>query len=82
VFERALKDTNGRKTPIGIIPEKLDLEGLKIDPQDVKKLFEINIEEWEKSANELQGYFKQFGSSLPQGIEDELKGLSNRLQGR
>lgn len=80
IFERCSEGSNGRSTPIGIVPERLDLQGLNLSHDDVKELFAVDVEDWREEAEELGRYFQMFGSHLPKGITEELQGLKNRLQ--
>lgn len=81
MFERASGIDNAEKTPIGYIPKKnaLDVSGLSLSDQDLKRLFLVDKEAWKKEVAELQQYFSIFSTHLPQGIKEELKALSSRL---
>lgn len=76
IFERTDEKAQGEETPIGVIPKELDVEGLKVDMQE---LFAIDKHAFLKEAEELENYFFLFGKTLPQGIRDELDALKSRL---
>lgn len=76
IFERSQGKASAKKTPIGSIPEALDLEGLAVNP---KALFHIDKEAWLKEAEELETYFKLFGPTLPKQLANELANLRTRL---
>ena len=48
IIDRTQGKVGAQETPIGLIPhlKDLNLDGLKIPPQNMKRLFEINPEEW------------------------------------
>ncbi len=69
------------ETPIGFVPrpEDIDLEGLDMDVEDLKKILFIDKERWSKEAEEIEEYYKLFGDRLPKELADELAGLKSRL---
>lgn len=81
IFERVSGKGEATKTPIGYIPEEgaLDVTGLNIKPDHLKALFQIDKDLWQKEAEELEHYFKRFGSQLPLEIQHELQDLKQRL---
>ncbi len=81
IFERTAGVQNGIETPIGVLPASgaLDVTGLDISEEDLKTLFQVDRNEWEKEATGLQEYFKKFGERLPQGISNEVLALRQRL---
>ena len=70
IFERTSNRASAKKTPIGYLPEDLD-----VDP----RLLEINRDEWLKEADELSNYFKLFGDAMPGELLEELAALKSRL---
>jgi len=81
IFERTSNQAEGLETPIGVLPTPaaLDTSNLKISPETVRSLLDVNCEDWKKEAAELRDYFKLFGEKLPQGITKELEALESRL---
>jgi phosphoenolpyruvate carboxykinase (GTP) len=77
IFERVSGKGKAIETPIGYIPEELDLSGLS--SVDLKKLLEVDTKAWLEVAAELQIYFKLFGSRMPEGLLKELRDLKQRL---
>jgi len=69
------------KTPIGYIPKKgaLDVTGLDISDQHLKKLFELNSAEWSHEIEELKNYYTLFKDRLPEEISYELAELEKRI---
>jgi phosphoenolpyruvate carboxykinase (GTP) len=74
-FERIDHDTNAKKTSIGYIPERLDLEGLVLSPAVQQKLFTVDEALWKKESADVQAYMKHFGGKLPQPIQKEVEAL-------
>ncbi|NGX39923.1 MAG: Phosphoenolpyruvate carboxykinase [GTP] [Chlamydiae bacterium] len=81
IFERCSGKGKAKETPIGYVPEDLDLSGLDLSSDAMQELFEIDAESYLREVEELESYFFIFGKTLPQGIRDELDGLKNRLLG-
>ena len=68
-------------TPIGFVPkaEDIDLEGLDMTVEDLKKILYIDKQRWSAEADEIAEYYKMFGDKLPKELSDELAGLKARL---
>lgn len=81
VFERTQGLGNAVASPIGYLPkaDALDLADLGVSQDDLKELFAVNRDEWKHEAEELRSYFSLFKDHLPQGIKDEVDGLTSRL---
>lgn len=81
MFERMDHVDHATRTPIGFIPKKsaLDLQGLSIPEKEIEALFRVDPQAWMQEVQELREYFKKFGTHLPQGIQDELHELEERL---
>ncbi len=77
IFERTSNQAPAQKTPIGLLPETLDLTGLHVD---LKRLLEVNPAAWLKETEELSTYFKLFGDRMPKPLIDELNQLKERIQ--
>lgn len=83
IFERCDNESEGIHTPIGIVPthKALDLRGLSISADQLKALLHVDVEDWQKEAQEIEHYFKIFGKKLPHELTEILHTLKNRLQG-
>jgi phosphoenolpyruvate carboxykinase (GTP) len=79
VFERTSGQVDAKVTPIGYVPELLDLSGLSVDTE---ALFLIDEKKWLEEADEIEQYFKLFGSKMPPELLVELVALRNRLSRR
>ncbi len=70
------------ETPIGRLPAEgaLDVEGLGISPEDMKKIFTVNKEEGLAEVAEMREYYKKFGDRLPAELTAELDKIEARLK--
>ena len=77
--------TSGRagavETPAGRVPgaADLDLEGLALPDEDLQELLGIETAEWLQEADGLGDYFERFEGRVPARLQDQLKGLVERL---
>ncbi|MFH0795652.1 MAG: phosphoenolpyruvate carboxykinase (GTP) [Candidatus Omnitrophota bacterium] len=82
IIERVAGSSSGaRETPVGFVPnfQDLDLSGLTISETNLKKLLEVNPEEWQTELADAQNFLEQFGDRLPAEIRDELNKLKASL---
>ncbi|MFN4173972.1 MAG: phosphoenolpyruvate carboxykinase domain-containing protein, partial [Parachlamydiaceae bacterium] len=70
------KEDNGKKTAIGILPEKIDLTGLDID---INSILSVDKSEWKKEIENQENYFKIFDGYFPKELQAELQGIRERL---
>jgi phosphoenolpyruvate carboxykinase (GTP) len=82
IFERCDNKVHAADTPIGRLPEAADLDtaGLEIPAGDLAKLLSVDVEGWRSELPLIEKHFTQFGEHLPQGMRDEVKGLTARLE--
>lgn len=82
MFERTEGAENAVKTPIGYLPKEgaLDLSGLQVFSEDLRKLFSVNSQEWLEEVQEMRTYLSQFKDRLPEGIKQQLEQLESRLK--
>ncbi|RXM95281.1 Phosphoenolpyruvate carboxykinase [GTP], mitochondrial [Acipenser ruthenus] len=72
-----------RPSAVGYLPREgaLDLGGLS-EPVDTQALFHLPKAFWEKEAREIRAYLtEQVNVDLPAEIEEEMKGLEERVRG-
>jgi len=81
ILKRCEGTVDADDTAIGFVPkaEDIDLDGLDMDIEDLKKILFIDKERWSAEADEIAEYYKMFGDKLPQELKDELAGLKARL---
>lgn len=81
IVDRVKGRCGAKETPIGLLPniEDLDLEGLKLDEENFKRIIEFSKEGWDKEAKEIREFFKKFGERMPKEILDELERLEKSV---
>ncbi len=61
-------------------PQDLDMTGLKLPPQTLKKLLEINPKDWQPELKSIKEFFSQFGKTFPKELWQEYRDLRKRLK--
>ncbi len=85
VLKWILERTEGRgaaqETPIGYVPaaDALTLDGLNIARDRVAELLRVDAHDWTAELEEVDTYFKMFGSDLPKELREEESRLGERL---
>jgi len=56
---------------MGWVPQEgyLDLSGLNLSPEQVDEACRVDLDEWRKELDSVDGWFKGIGSKLPRGLE-------------
>ena len=70
------------ETPLGLMPAEgdLDLSGMSILPADLEELLRVDPDVWKAEYFDIEVFFDQFGSHLPDRLDAQLKGLRDRLR--
>jgi phosphoenolpyruvate carboxykinase (GTP) len=86
VLEWILERCNGQgeaiPSPIGYLPTPgaFDMTGLDIPESTMRKLVEVNIEDWKAEADDMARFFDSLGPRMPWEIRNELENLKRRLE--
>jgi len=82
VFERCEGKVNAVDTPIGRLPAPTDLDtrGLDLPAANVAKLLSVDLEGWLGEVPKIREHFAKFGSHLPEGLQQEVNELEERLR--
>ena len=82
VIDRCNNKVDAIKTPIGYVPKisDIDLTGLHVSADAMRKLFEINKEDWLHELKDIDKFFKQFKKDLPAELWQEYEDLELRLR--
>ena len=82
VLDRVAGTGKARSTPIGWVPEDdaLDLNGLQIGSDRLRKLLEVRPEDWESELEGHKEFFTQFGERLPEELWEQFRALKERLK--
>jgi len=81
IFERCEGKVHAVETPIGRLPEPedLDTEGLDLPEANIVKLLDVDLEGWHAEIPLIRAHFARFGSHLPDGLNQEVSELEDRL---
>jgi phosphoenolpyruvate carboxykinase (GTP) len=62
-------EVRGRRTPVGIIPTKdeLDLDGVDATPEDLEKILSVDVPRWKQEMEHREQHLSQF-ADLPEEI--------------
>ena len=82
IFERCEGTVGAIDTPIGRLPgpSHLDTQGLDLPAENVAKVLGVDLEGWLGEVPLIEKHFAQFGEHLPEGLREEVEGLTKRLQ--
>ena len=82
IFERCEGTVGAIDTPIGRLPgpSHLDTQGLDLPAENVAKVLSVDLEGWLGEVPLIEKHFAQFGEHLPEGLREEVEGLTKRLQ--
>jgi len=82
IINRCRHKVDAIRTPIGYLPDikDIDMTGLKLPKGTMKKLFEINKEEWLAEIEGQKKFFETFNHTLPREIIQEHKDLERRIK--
>jgi phosphoenolpyruvate carboxykinase (GTP) len=78
MIDRINDKVDAVKTPIGYVPhtKDLDLSGLNIPEEKLKKLFRVDMKDWKNETEDINKFLGQFGSRLPKAMQDECDKLA------
>ena len=81
VVERIGGAGKAKETPIGYVPAEdgLDLSGMDISPEAVKKVLRVDHDEWKQELPSIKQHLEIFGDRLPQELLVEYEKLKKRL---
>jgi len=81
VFDRCNGSDNAEETAIGFVPSEgaINIEGLDVSDDDMKKLFEVNHDDWKAELTGIKEHYVKFGDKLPSELSNQLSDLENRL---
>jgi phosphoenolpyruvate carboxykinase (GTP) len=82
IIDRVNNKVDANPTPLGLLPnlEGFDLNGLNISKERMKKLFEINLPEWNTELEGVKSFLRQFDERLPNEIWEEFKKLERKTK--
>ncbi len=80
MLKRCEHKASAMKTPLGYQPNptEIDLEGLDLSTEAMRKLLSVNLELWREEAEGIEEFFKQF-PDIPEELTEELNALKGNL---
>ncbi|HLU70825.1 MAG TPA: phosphoenolpyruvate carboxykinase (GTP) [Nonomuraea sp.] len=79
IVDRLNGEAEAVPTPIGLLPETLDTEGLDLPEEDLRTLLTVDRDAWREEAALIPAHFEKFGSHLPKELWEEHRALIDRL---
>ncbi len=79
IVERIEGDASAVDTPIGRLPDDLDLAGLDLDADQRRILLSVDPQVWREEAALSRDYLAGFGDRLPPALWREQEALEERL---
>jgi len=81
VVERIEGTASAVETPIGHVPtpDSLDIDGLDMSEDDLRRVLEVDVDEWRAELPLISEWFETMGDKLPTVLWSELDGLKARL---
>ena len=84
VFGRVAGNAEAVETPVGLLPpvgeRGIDIRGLDMDPDDLARVLEVDIDAFRHQLPQLRQHLAMFGDELPQELHDQLAALGQRLE--
>jgi phosphoenolpyruvate carboxykinase (GTP) len=82
IAERTEGKARAENTAIGHVPhaDDLDLSGLKLGKEAMKKLFEVNLKEWGNEISDINAFYFRFGKHLPEELKKEYEKLEEQVK--
>jgi len=81
IIDRCRGTAQARDTAIGQLPnaQDLDTEGLEIAPGALDDLLAVDPELWREEFQGMASYLSEFGTRVPQALENELARATERV---
>ncbi len=82
ILERSYEKGKAVQSPIGWLPtpDAFDMTGLDLSEDTMKRLLEIDKNEWKVEAESVGEFFNTLGPRMPWEVLNELEGLKHRLE--
>ena len=82
ILKRCAGEVGAEETAIGYVPyaKDIDLEGLDMNEEDLKNILYIDNKRWSGEADEIAGYYEQFGDRLPAELKENLETLKKNCE--
>ncbi len=82
ILKRCAGEVDAQETAIGYVPyaKDIDLDGLDMTEADLEKILYIDKKRWSGEADEIAGYYEQFGDRLPEELKENLATLKKNCE--
>lgn len=82
ILDRCENKVDARKTAIGFLPykEDINLYGVELSEGELSEILSIDKDYWEDDVKSQREFFDKFGDKLPQEISNQLNALEARLK--
>ncbi|OGS17613.1 MAG: phosphoenolpyruvate carboxykinase [Elusimicrobia bacterium RIFOXYA2_FULL_50_26] len=83
IIERTNGKAGAKKTAIGFVPAKedLDMTGLSMEPEKLDGILSVNIKDWKPELEDTKKFLQQFGERMPAEIWQEFAALEKEIGG-
>ncbi len=77
ILKRCQNAVDARETAIGYVPyaKDIDLTGLDLTEETLDSILYVDKKRWRAEADEIEGYYEQFGDRLPEELKASLRVL-------
>ena len=77
ILKRCAGKVDAQETAIGFVPyaKDIDLEGLDYSVETLESILYVDKARWSAEADEIAGYYEQFGDRLPEELKESLATL-------
>lgn len=79
IVDRLNGEAGAVPSPIGLLPDRLDTDGLEISDEDLRTLLGVDKDVWREEAEQIPPHFAKFGAHLPKELWEEYNALLDRL---
>jgi phosphoenolpyruvate carboxykinase (GTP) len=83
IFRRCEGKADAVEQPIGLVPPVgeggIDIENLNVTEETMRKLLEVDPEEWREQLPQTREHYARFGEHLPEELRAQLEELEQRL---
>ncbi|MEI7903951.1 MAG: phosphoenolpyruvate carboxykinase (GTP), partial [Candidatus Firestonebacteria bacterium] len=82
IIERTAGKVEAEKSPVGYLPKTadFDVKGLDLAATTIKKLFEVNLKEWQGEIADISSFYYKFGDKLPAELKSEYEKLEKAVK--
>ena len=82
ILKRCDGKVDAEETAIGYVPyaKDIDLEGLDYSRETLEHILYVDKKRWSAEADEIKGYYEQFGDKLPKELKESLATLKKNCE--